>query len=206
MWVCECDCGSITEILQQSLTSGNTKRCGKHPKNEYIIEGLYALLDVSTKSHIDSKTKIDIEDVERVINYKRKGNRLRWVLHDSDPSHISGKYVVDTDRKARLHRFIMRLEDPRLIVDHINGDTMDNRKENLKIITRGENNKNQRKHINNTSGYTGVTYEKQSGLYVSAIQLHNKKLHIGRYDTLEQANIAYRASAKTLNFSDRHGL
>lgn len=206
MWKCVCDCGNITNILQHSLTTGNTTKCKNHPKNNYEICGDYVLLDVSTPSLPNTMSKIDLEDLDRVLQYKRKGNRLKWIAHDSAPGYDWGTYVMDTNRKNRLHRFILKLDDPILIVDHINGDTLDNRKENLKIITRQENNKNQRKRINNKTGYTGVVFDKKCSLYIASVQLHNKKLFLGRFDTIEQANIAYRSAIKVLNFSDRHGL
>lgn len=206
IWECLCDCGNITNILQQSLRQGNTKKCDDHPKNKYRIVNDYVELDVSVPSNPTAVSKIDPEDLERVINYKKNKNRLRWILHDSSPDYVWGNYVISTDRKERLHRFVLDLKDPTLVVDHINGDTLDNRKLNLRIINRAENNKNIRKRINNSSGYTGVYLNEKSGLYVASVQLNSKKLYLGKFDTLEQANIAYRTAIKVLGFSERHGL
>lgn len=204
MFVCKCDCGIIKSILRHSLIRGHTKSCGTHPLNDVIFENDYALLDVSTKKYPNTFSKIDLDDVDKVLNNsKNHKGRQKWMVYDSSYGRW-GKYVTGTDRKLRLHRYIMDLEDRDLIVDHINGDTLDNRKVNLKIITRAENNKNMRKHINNTSGYTGVT--KVGELWNATIGLDNKKINIGNYDTKEEANIAYRAVAKVLGFSNRHGL
>jgi len=206
-WWCSCDCGSETLILQGSLTSGNTSRCNDHPKNEYEIYSNVVKMDVSTDSHKHQFTIFDIDDLDRVINFKNQTGRMRWIYTDSSvqPDALHGKYVMGTDRKTRLHRFILGDIDPQLIVDHINGNTMDNRKENLRVTTRRENNKNMRMRITNTSGHTGVRVNARSGLYEAKIQLQGKTFFLGSFNTLSDANIAYRSAAKVLGFSERHG-
>lgn len=200
---CQCDCGSITSILRNSLITGNSSKCKGHLLNEYIVCDDYILLDVSTPKNKDTYSKIDKDDLEKVLNHKVGISKAKWMAHDSSEGRW-GIYVGDTARKTRLHRFVVNLVDPTLIADHINGDTLDNRKQNLRIITRSENNKNMRKHINNTSEYTGVIFK--DGLWVATIGISNKNLYIGGYDTKFEANIAYRAAAKALGFSERHGL
>ena len=92
-----------------------------------------------------------------------------------------------------------------MIVDHINGNTLDNRKENLRIITRSENNKNMRMRINNTSGATGVEYNEKSDNYKARITLHGKAFYLGTFNTLMEARAAYEGAKKVLGFSERHG-
>lgn len=200
---CLCDCGTISSILRHSLITGNTTKCKGHASNEYIVENDYVLLDISTPTHKNVYTKIDKEDLEKVLKHRVGVSKAKWIAHDSSNGKW-GLYVFDTKRQNRLHRFVIGANDPALIVDHINADTLDNRKQNLRIITRAENNKNMRKHINNTSGYTGVIFK--DGLWVANIWVSNKKLYIGGYDTKSDANIAYRAASKALGFSERHGL
>lgn len=204
LWVCSCDCGSETIILQHSLVTGNTKKCSKHPKNEWRDCGEYIELDVSTEKHPDTFTKISKDDLEKCLSFKKNGSRLKWMAHDDHGGKWS-KYVCATDRKTRLHRFLLDLEDPTLIVDHINGDGLDNRRENIRVCTRAENNKNMRKRKDNVSGCAGVYLDKETGLYCAKIQEGGKVHFLGRFDRLDQANIAYRAAAKVLGFSERHG-
>jgi hypothetical protein len=200
---CQCDCGSITSILRNSLITGNSSKCKGHRLNEYIVCDDYILLDVSTPKNKDTYSKIDSDDIDKILTHKVNGRGAKWIAHDSSEGRW-GIYVSDTARKTRLHRFVVGLIDPIFIVDHINGDTLDNRKQNLRIITRSENNKNMRKHVNNTSGYTGVILK--DGLWVANIEVANKKLYLGGFDTKAEANIAYRSAAKALGFSERHGL
>lgn len=191
-------------ILQQSLTSGNTSRCNDHPKNDYVLKGGYVLLDVSTSNMPDTHTKLDIDDLDRVIRFKKHNNRLKWMAHN-DHYGKWGTYVSATDRKTRLHRFVMGVDDPQLIIDHINGDTLDNRKSNLRVTTRAENNKNMRLRDDNITGCHGLTYNEGRDNYSVSIQLNSKKHFIGTYNNARDAKIAYKAAAKLLGFSDRHG-
>lgn len=207
-WCCKCDCGNEPVILQHSLVSGNTSRCDEHPKNEYVVVDDTVYLDVSTPSLPDAVSLIDVIDIGLVLNHTTTGGRMRWIAHNSNEEGHDrwGVYVSGTDRKTRLHRLIVGATGNSEIVDHINGNTLDNRRSNLRIITRAENNKNVRKRVTNTSGGTGVEYNPTKDNYTACIQLHGEKHYIGTFNTLELANTAYRAAAKVLGFSERHGL
>lgn len=183
------------------MIRGNSTKCALHPLNNFLYANDYALLDISTPTHQNTFSKIDIDDIEKVIGARNKQGKFKWIAHDSSYGKF-GLYALSTNRKERLHRTIIDAK-PMMVVDHINGDTLDNRKSNLRVITRAENNKNMRKHTNNTSGYSGVTFK--DGLWVAIIQLNHKRFYLGGYDTKEGANIAYKAAAKVLGFSERHG-
>ena len=94
-------------------------------------------------------------------------------------------------------------------VDHINGDRMDNRRQNLRLCTHQENCFNQRKKITNTSGYTGVSYSKRSSRYEAYIHRDARKIYLGLYATPEaaarvrdQAALRYHGEYARLNFAD----
>lgn len=72
------------------------------------------------------------------------------------------------------------------LVDHRNWDKTDNRKQNLRIASKSQNNMNIKRKSNNTSGYTGVSVNKQ-GKYIAAISIGGKKHHLGTYEVLEDA-------------------
>lgn len=207
MWLCKCDCGNEPIVIQGSLTTGNTTKCDDHPKNSHFTIDGVSYVDVSTPSIPNATTLIDHDDLERVINYRDSKGRMRWIVHNSNQEGHDrwGVYVTGTDRKTRLHRFIVGAEGPGEIVDHLNGNTLDNRRSNLRIIARSENNKNMRRRIDNTSGGTGVEYNSDFDNYTVRIQLHGVVHHLGTFNTLELANTAYRAAAKVLGFSERHG-
>ena len=85
-----------------------------------------------------------------------------------------------------------------MMIDHINHNGLDNRRENLRICTNAENNRHRRKPKNNTSGYKGVCWDKSKKKWRARIEKDNKNIHIGYYNILEEAARAYDAKAKEL--------
>jgi len=73
------------------------------------------------------------------------------------------------------------------VVDHINGNTLDNRKENLRYLAHWENIHNRDKQKNNTSGFIGVRWCHSSKGYQSSIQIRGKRIHFGTFKTAEEA-------------------
>ena len=114
-------------------------------------------------------------------------------------------YVIATKGRSEqisLHRLIMGLEkgDPRE-VDHANGDGLDNRRLNLRIATRAQNNANRRLRKDNTSGYKGVVANcKRPGLWVAQIMHNSKGYNLGTtFKTKEDAFSAYCEAATRLH-------
>ena len=94
-----------------------------------------------------------------------------------------------------LHRFIV--DCPKgMVVDHINGNTLDNRRENLRICTPAENTRNYRKPKTNTSGFKGVSWINRFGKWHSAISVNGKNKSLGYFDTPEEAYKAYCEASK----------
>ena len=133
-------------------------------------------------------TIIDDEDYEKI-------EHISWSV---DTYHINKMYVVGRlgNKKVRLHRFLMNLGigDPRQ-VDHINGNKLDNRKCNLRICTSQQNTMNCKRYKNNTSGYKGVTWEKESNKWLAYIYFNKKQIKLGRFNNVIDAAISYNQAA-----------
>lgn len=104
----------------------------------------------------------------------------------------------------RLHRVVMERMLGRSLrrhelVDHINGDKLDNRRENLRLATNAENQFNRDLPAHNTTGYKGV-YRNPNGRrqWTAAITVNRKKRHLGSFHTAEDAARAYDAAAQEL--------
>lgn len=128
--------------------------------------------------------KVDREDYELLSRHK-------WYL--SPKGYAIGKI----DRKMLLmHRLILNPGNNQ--TDHINGDKLDNRKENLRMCTNAQNQMNKGLQSNNTSGYRGVYWNKARNRWGAVIKLNGKQKHLGQHRKIEEAALAYNKSAKEL--------
>jgi hypothetical protein len=141
------------------------------------------------------KTLVDDDIYERVSLFS-------WYAHKSYKGRFyaarrarEGEEIYPRYKFVYLHRDIL-LPRRGEIVDHINADTLDNRKANLRICTPSQNLSNRGKTENNTSGYKGVTWDKRRMKWVAQIVHKNKNHHIGRFDTKDKAASAYNEYAK----------
>lgn len=101
----------------------------------------------------------------------------------------------------QMHRLIMRPPEG-MVIDHINGNVLDNRRQNLRICTVAENNRNRAKLRTNKSGYKGVFWDVSS--YRAAITCDGRKTYLGRFATAEAAHAAYVQAAMKLHGSFAH--
>jgi hypothetical protein len=105
-----------------------------------------------------------------------------------------------TDRKRTIlmHREVMGAS-PGTQVDHVNGDTLDNRRGNLRLATRGENQRNRGKTRNNKSGFKGVNWRKAEKKWHARIALNGKDHHLGYFSDRIEASLTYDAAAIKLH-------
>lgn len=96
-----------------------------------------------------------------------------------------------------IHRIIIDAPDG-YEIDHINLNTLDNRKRNLRVCTHQQNQCNQPLQRNNKSGVTGVSYYAPRGKYRARIKLFQKELHLGYFDTFLEAVQARNVGVKLL--------
>lgn len=90
---------------------------------------------------------------------------------------------------------------PNKHIDHINGDKTDNRIANLRDVTHAVNLQNQRRapSSNKTSGLLGVSWKKANLRWCAQIQVNDKKMHLGLFDTAEAAHAAYVVAKRQLH-------
>lgn len=102
----------------------------------------------------DKYTLVDDEDYEKVVEAKdKRGKPKKWYCHNNGGARTD--YAMNGNRTDSIHRLVMG--NPKgMCVDHINGDTLDNRKENLRVCTRSQNSQNQKIKSHSQSGYKGV--------------------------------------------------
>lgn len=127
-----------------------------------------------------------------------KLDNIDFSIYATVPWHYSRGYAVRKNRRGTtwLHREIAGNPDSE--VDHINGDKLDNRRTNLRPVTRSQNSMNKPMQSNNTTGYTGVHRLLLTGKFQAYIKKDNKRMHLGTYDTAKDAARAYCAVAEIL--------
>jgi hypothetical protein len=111
-----------------------------------------------------------------------------------------GWYAVHSDKHRHVHVFLHRLLlecPPGTFCDHINRDTLDNRRSNLRFATRSENGANRAKMKRGTSIYIGVSSGK--GRWVADIRKDGKRIHLGTFTTELDAATAYDRAALLLH-------
>ena len=136
----------------------------------------------------------DNEDFEKLIKRKRK-----WVVNSS------GYVVWKTTVKRKIyclymHRVVMGLgdfKDDNRMIDHVNGNKLDNRKINLRLATIQQNIMSRGK-IKGGSLYKGVSWDKQSHKWVSQICYMKKRIKLGHFIRQKDAALRYNIEAKKL--------
>ena len=90
-------------------------------------------------------------------------------------------------------------------IDHIDGNGLNNRWNNLREVTPTENQRNARKRSDNTSGTTGVGWHKQRQKWKAQIRINGTQKHLGYFDSKEEAIWAREAANKEHEFHPNHG-
>jgi len=135
---------------------------------------------------------IDDEDYELVSQYK-------WCAVKDGNTYYA---ATNTSRKnpprkhIKMHRLILGAKKGQLI-DHVNFNGLDNRKENIRFATIGENNHRQT-NSRGKSKYFGVCWNKQNNKWVSRIRYNGERLYLGYFSNEVEAAKAYDSSAKNL--------
>jgi hypothetical protein len=85
---------------------------------------------------------------------------------------------------------------PKEVVDHINGNGLDNRRNNLRLATHQQKLANRRKTAKNSSGYKGVCWNKSRSKWQASISVNDVTIHLGRFDNPIDAHGAYIEAAQ----------
>lgn len=120
-----------------------------------------------------------------------------------------GYFVGTVDlRHYYAHRVIWALhygEWPHDVIDHINGNPLDNRIANLRCVSQSQNLQNQKLHGRNRTGHHGVWYDKNRDAYQVYITQEGKRLRLGRHKDLDEAIATRKAAELRLGFHPNHG-
>lgn len=152
----------------------------KKEDNKYIIKENYCILQVQYKNYWYD-VYIDLEDIEKVQQYhwraSHKKNKV-YIITGSFANH-NAKY---------LHNFLMNyIPQDKMEIDHIDGNSLNNQKNNLRLVTRQENIDNTKVRIDNQIGIRGVSQNKKNHLYKCDFSFHGHRYYFKDWKTVEEA-------------------
>ena len=149
----------------------------------------------------DQVTQVDDDQYDELVQWKWCAQRDRhtWyaVTKVPDPSKKSGR------RQFKMHRLI--LDAPAGVeVDHRDGNGLNNQLTNLRLATDSENGRNRRLPINSTSGFKGVSWDRNTRKWRAVIRVDGKKHHLGLFTDPIDAALAYDTAARELHGEFAH--
>lgn len=196
MYVCQCDCGNIVDILSESLKNGTTMSCGclyKETRGMNKKCNSYNLTDYEYGvGYCDNGTSFifDKEDYDKIKSYSWWYDGRYVVAHSHKNDHFNTSVI-------RMHRVVLDLniyDDYE--VDHINLIRYDNRKKNLRQCNHTENSRNKELSHLSSTGVTGVR-KTNSGKWNSSIRYNYKNHNLGNFNNFEDAvNVRKMAEEK----------
>lgn len=161
-------------------------------KEEYkTVKGYEGLYEVSNLGNV------------RSLNYRRTGKASLLSPGVNGDGYYNVALFKDGSAKTKtVHQLVAECFlnhtacGMKLVVNHINLNKLDNRVENLEIISQRKN--ANRKHLKSTSKYTGVSWFKRDSNWRAYIRLNGKYKHLGNYDCELEAAMAYQNELKKI--------
>lgn len=183
------NCGKIMPVNVKILKRYPPKRCSycsnighksTNPTstNNWTVYSEIAVLNITFKNEVVS-TFIDIEDYEECKKY-------RWRI-----SQKRNKYYVvsgQTPNLIYMHQLILdKSTDPNLEIDHIDGNSLNNKRDNLRFLSKSDNARFVSVRIDNQIGIRGVSYSKNNKSYVVDLTYNKIRFYFKNWKTLEEA-------------------
>lgn len=188
-YLCKCSCGSNKDVITDasSIRSGNTMSCGclqrekasmvgknQRKENKYDLSGEYG---IGWTSNTNREFYFDLEDYDKIKNYC-----WRECVDQTNYHYLVARERGEKNKMIKMTSIVVGK-----YYDHKNHNTFDNRKENLRHATPSENARNKSLQKNNTSGVTGVSYDKSCGKWRAYIREDNKVKYVGYCTDKENA-------------------
>lgn len=140
-------------------------------------------------------TLVDDEDYAKTMQFLWRLDSKGYVCRCTRHPNIPRRYIC-----LYLHRYLLGLFDGRdVLVDHRDGNPLNNTRANLRKCTRSQNSCNSKRNTRNKTGYKGVTRSRKVGRFLASITINGKVIRIGTFDNPADAHDAYVEAAKQLH-------
>ncbi|MGM0863395.1 MAG: AP2 domain-containing protein [Bacillota bacterium] len=167
-------------------------------KNKYEIKDNVAVIFLKRREGMVLKTLISTSSFEKVNSFE--GTRYAFYSKHGDCYYARGRFVKDDGsvKWILMHRFLINAAEDKE-VDHMNGNTLDNTDANLRQATHSQNMQNKKHaHKNSKTGIRGVCWHKQRGKWYVQLGVNKRKVYIGTFDDLKEAEMAAVKARKEL--------
>lgn len=172
-----CLCEKHADQFKKYGEFKDTNPRGVFDPNEIRIFNEHAEIDTyDSYGNIVSTFIIDVDDVSKLGNHK-----WRTVFKNDKPYLFTGN-----QKKERIyfHKLVCITDDQ---VDHIDGNTLNNKKSNLRSVTIQQNMKNLQKKCSNTSGIRGISFDKRRNSWKTDFTCEKTRYYVKNWPTIEQA-------------------
>lgn len=172
------------------------------------------------------KELIDVDFDKGILWWKKR--TMKWFMHCKFPHRDVSKWnstnmgnlafnCIDSkgykygcimNNLQRAHQMVYLLYHKRMptIIDHMNGDKLDNSIHNIREVSREINMRNTKMFSTNKTGYTGVSWCNRDKVYRATIQINRKTKHLGNFNNKEDAYKARKEAERIIGgFTERHG-
>jgi hypothetical protein len=169
-------------------------------KNKYEIHGETTVIFLCHKDGSISETLIDTSDLPLM-----EGFNGTWHAFDGISGlYVAGNYKITTNKwtVVPLHRFLLK-PNKNEVVDHINHNTLDNRRSNLRISTKSENSTNRKgASCLSKTKIRGVNWHKGFGMWYARVRIKGQTVFAKYFNDLDEAEKAVKqARAKYMPYS-----
>lgn len=140
------------------------------------------------------RATVDDEDYEEL-------SRHSWTCaHRGATYYVQrGAWENGKRKTVYMHRVILGVNDPRIFVDHIDRNALNNQRENLRLADSTSNKLNQQKRASSHSIYKGVSYLPAKQYWMAKVAIHGKTYFLGTFEEEWDAAVAYNAGARHLH-------
>jgi len=179
--------GDKRETLINTLSVLSLSRCSRHHHREKEVVYMKEIPLTQGKVSL-----VDDGDYERI-------NQYRWYAQKSGNVFYAARGLPNRGGGIYMHQDIISTKKGEM-TDHINGNGLDNRRKNLRIVTHRENLQNL--HIKKTSKYPGVYWNKQKEKWQTQIKTPLGRQHLGVYSDEETAGLIYAMAYNALKMGN----
>lgn len=179
-------------VTIEDLFGNEAAAAAKRWTRKARTDGVQSAEEARALYHYDPVTGI----ITRRVNISN--SKAGTVIGSANRGYLTVRAFGKNHKAHRLAWLLMMGEWPPGVVDHVNGDGMDNRWCNLRLATRSQNQANSKRPKSNRSGIKGVWWDRRRNRWIASISVKNRNTRIGAFHTAEEAAAAYQAEATRL--------